>query len=122
MKLYLLLACLLGLTAVHGEAVTASSDTSVKPGECPKSELILGICFRRCNNDSDCVGVRKCCETPCNGYMCQLPNDKPGSCPPLEDNTANCATSTTCTSDTNCSEEQKCCPNACNTLSCQAPV
>ncbi|XP_069824797.1 waprin-Phi2-like [Dendropsophus ebraccatus] len=127
MKLYLLLAFLVELTCVGGASVTSPSPTVVptnKTGTCPTlGSFPLGICSRRCNDDSDCSGVRKCCKTSCNGYQCQIPDYKPGSCPPVEIiNGTTCDPSLQCLSDSKCEEDLKCCPNSCNHLSCQNKV
>ncbi|CAF3610442.1 unnamed protein product [Rotaria sp. Silwood1] len=34
---------------------------SNKPGLCPSSSGGRGICFARCNDDSECEGEQKCC-------------------------------------------------------------
>ncbi|XP_040263424.1 WAP four-disulfide core domain protein 2-like [Bufo bufo] len=124
MKLYLLMAFLVELTCVHGADVTESPPDAGKPGVCPVLDpFALEVCFPKCKSDLDCEGVRKCCKTSCNGYQCQIPDEKAGSCPPPEDtNGTTCNPSGLCSSDNKCDGEQKCCPNACNSKSCQNPV
>ncbi|XP_073501170.1 waprin-Rha1-like [Phyllobates terribilis] len=121
MRRYLLLALLLHLTCVHGVEVTPAAD---KPGVCPIiRDMSLGFCGIKCSSDSQCEGVRKCCKTSCDGYLCQIPDDKPGSCPSAEivDGTA-CDQSKYCSSDGDCDGEMKCCQNTCSGSSCQNPV
>lgn len=97
---------------------------SGKPGLCPVlGDFTLEICFKKCTDDFDCEGVRKCCKTSCNGFQCQIPDEKPGSCPsPENTNGPTCDPSVHCSSDNKCEGEQKCCPDRCNQSSCQNPV
>ncbi|GFN80693.1 wap four-disulfide core domain protein 18 [Plakobranchus ocellatus] len=44
-------------------------EAPVKPGSCPASEPAYfsnSVCFNTCNNDGDCRGHRKCCQTGCS--------------------------------------------------------
>ncbi|XP_073420636.1 waprin-Phi2-like [Dendrobates tinctorius] len=121
MRRYLLLALLLGLTCVRGAEVPTAE---AKPGTCPTiRDMSLGICVKRCSDDSECEGNRKCCKTSCDGFQCQMPDDKPGSCrsPEIVDGTT-CDQTKHCGSDNNCEGEQKCCQNTCSGTSCQNPV
>ncbi|XP_056381041.1 WAP four-disulfide core domain protein 2-like [Hyla sarda] len=126
MKLYLLLTFLVELMCVDGANVTQSPAViaTSKPGICPVlGDFTLEICFKKCNNDFECDGVRKCCKTSCNGFQCQIPDEKPGACPPFQNiNGTTCDPSVHCTSDNKCEGEQKCCPDGCNRTSCQNPV
>ncbi|XP_068107707.1 WAP four-disulfide core domain protein 18-like [Hyperolius riggenbachi] len=105
------------------QRITPVEDTS-KAGTCPpQQDLSLSPCTRICTSDKECPSVYKCCTTFCDGAYCQIPNDKPGQCPPVvaSDQTT-CAKVTSCQSDTKCDEDLKCCPTACNKSSCQKPV
>ncbi|XP_072276499.1 carwaprin-a-like [Pyxicephalus adspersus] len=116
--LCLLVPFLVELTLIYGETQTE------KPGKCPPpEELSLGVCFKLCSSDEKCTGNQKCCKTGCDGYQCQMPVDKPGTCPPvIPVNGTTCVKTTPCLSDSNCNDNQKCCPTACNITSCQIPV
>ncbi|KAM5148453.1 nigwaprin-a-like [Mantella aurantiaca] len=116
--LSLLVLVLLEVTLIYGET------QEDKPGKCPPPEEgTLGVCFKKlCTTDAGCEGSQKCCKTGCDGYQCQMPIDKPGSCPPVAPlNGTTCIKTIHCLSDSNCDDNEKCCPAACNSTSCQIP-
>ena len=43
-----------------------------KPGSCPSSIGLIGICLQGCMDDSSCSGNLKCCSNGC-GRTCQVP-------------------------------------------------
>ncbi|XP_069089655.1 stewaprin-a-like [Pleurodeles waltl] len=68
----LLLAVLLG--SYKALPVEGENLPEAKPGVCP---TVINTCMiiplpRTCNRDSDCVGVKKCCQYGC-GFGCRDP-------------------------------------------------
>lgn len=43
-----------------------------KPGVCPNTEGMIGICVEGCRDDSDCNSTQKCCSNGC-GHVCMKP-------------------------------------------------
>ncbi|KAM3839424.1 waprin-Phi1-like isoform 1-T1 [Vipera latastei] len=104
-----------------GQNTTAVAE---KAGSCPQAELETpnGNCTEDCRSDASCEGNQKCCQRGC-GTSCQIPDEKPGSCPnvnmpipPLG------VCRDLCKSDSNCANEMKCCKNGCGYMSCAIPV
>ncbi|DAA23320.1 WAP four-disulfide core domain protein 2 [Bos indicus] len=110
----LLLGLLLGLPPVTGSI-------AVKPGECPELEGDAN-CTKACVLDEDCDDNLKCCQAGC-ATVCQMPNDKPGSCPNVDiafPQLGLCRDQ--CQVDSQCPDALKCCVNGCGRVSCVTPV
>ncbi|NXD84453.1 WFDC2 protein, partial [Halcyon senegalensis] len=114
---------LAGLLALWAEPPPASAqNVTTKAGVCPDPATEAGNCTLGCQSDGDCESTLKCCPAAC-GRACQKPNDKPGTCPPINPGIpmlAPCVDQ--CKSDSNCSGGQKCCRNGCGKVSCMTPL
>uniref|UniRef100_A0A8C0AES4 WAP four-disulfide core domain protein 2 n=1 Tax=Bos mutus grunniens TaxID=30521 RepID=A0A8C0AES4_BOSMU len=94
---------------------------AVKPGECPELEGDAN-CTKACVLDEDCDDNLKCCQAGC-ATVCQMPNDKPGSCPNVDiafPQLGLCRDQ--CQVDSQCPDALKCCINGCGRVSCVTPV
>ncbi|KAM7126809.1 WAP four-disulfide core domain protein 2 [Molossus nigricans] len=109
----LLLGLLLGFFPV--------TSTAVKPGVCPELEE-EGNCTQECGSDTECPDNLKCCRAGC-AMLCQMPNEKPGSCPRVDfPLTPLGICRDQCQVDSQCPDQMKCCRNGCGKVSCLTPV
>ena len=110
-----------------GQNATVAAD---KAGRCPESTPVVveaspgGNCTEECQSDASCPENQKCCPAGC-GTSCQVPDEKPGSCPTIimfgglrplgicQDR---------CKSDANCDGNWKCCKNGCGKNACMKPA
>ncbi|XP_033732549.1 uncharacterized protein LOC117321990 isoform X4 [Pecten maximus] len=94
--------------------------THPKPGECPVANGTSAICWEQCSNDTDCIGIMKCCSNGC-GHICLAPERrrKPGQCPILPTGPVGTCLEE-CSEDSNCQGKRKCCSNGCGHI-CLAP-
>nr|A7X4K1.1 RecName: Full=Waprin-Phi1; Flags: Precursor [Philodryas olfersii]ABU68542.1 Waprin-Phi1 [Philodryas olfersii] len=120
----LLLFSLVGLlTTCAQEPDAAGQNTTAvaeKAGTCPQAELEMPDrnCTEACQSDAGCEENKKCCRTGC-GTSCQIPDEKPGSCPNVDTPIPPLGLcKTTCSKDSDCSETKKCCKNGCGFMTC----
>ncbi|XP_064023605.1 WAP four-disulfide core domain protein 2-like isoform X2 [Pogoniulus pusillus] len=101
---------------------TAAPGAKTKAGVCPDPATEEVNCTVGCQSDGDCESTLKCCPAAC-GRACQNPDEKPGTCPPVNPGIPMlgiCADQ--CKSDSNCLGNQKCCRNGCGKVSCMTPT
>ncbi|XP_069058051.1 veswaprin-c-like [Pleurodeles waltl] len=64
----------------HKTGVPANNRTvsvTEKPGFCPElQEGALLVCDSPCDNDQQCEGVKKCCDSACGYNHCKYPQDE----------------------------------------------
>ncbi|XP_028309681.1 papilin-like isoform X2 [Gouania willdenowi] len=88
----------------------------VKPGECPKYDLVpyFEPCADKCHNDYDCADHEKCCYHGC-GRVCVAikQEDKAGVCPYENWNPLWEACPDKCYNDYDCPHHEKCCHKGC---------
>uniref|UniRef100_A0A098M207 Waprin n=1 Tax=Hypsiglena sp. JMG-2014 TaxID=1550645 RepID=A0A098M207_9SAUR len=120
----LLVFSLVGLlTACAQEPDAAGQSTTAvaeKAGTCPQAKLEMpsGNCTEDCQSDVGCEENKKCCRTGC-GTSCQIPDDKPGSCPNMDMPIRPLAPcKSTCKTDSDCESTDKCCENGCGFMTC----
>ncbi|XP_020662660.3 waprin-Phi1 isoform X1 [Pogona vitticeps] len=110
------------LLSTSGQNATAATE---KAGTCPgntRGETKSGNCTEECQSDASCTENQKCCPTGC-GMSCQVPDEKPGSCPSVMlggiPQLGICLEM--CQSDTQCKGTWKCCRNGCGKNICMEP-
>ncbi|XP_064118491.1 WAP four-disulfide core domain protein 2-like [Macrobrachium nipponense] len=76
------ISCLLFITSLVS-CRPQTQDLFYKPGKCPNTTGIIGLCMRseyNCNSDDECLGHQKCCPYGCL-RECSMPGDKIVYCP-----------------------------------------
>ncbi|KAK6171457.1 hypothetical protein SNE40_019643 [Patella caerulea] len=96
---------------------------------CPRPKGV-GVCRRKCGDDSDCTRGRKCCSNGC-GQECTDPvvpprtsvrAQRPGKCPTEPPETLVCSFRKKCLSDDECFGHHKCCNvDGCGNI-CRPPL
>ncbi|NWY73281.1 WFDC2 protein, partial [Erithacus rubecula] len=95
---------------------------AAKAGVCPSPATDAVNCTAGCQSDGDCESTLKCCPAAC-GRACQKPDDKPGTCPPVNPGIPMLGLCTNqCKIDADCAGIQKCCRNGCGKVSCVTPI
>nr|XP_056700464.1 waprin-Phi1-like [Euleptes europaea] len=119
-----LLLSLLGLlffaTQLPG---TSGQNVTEKAGTCPETQAVTtgGNCTEECQSDDSCKANQKCCPTGC-GASCQVPDDKPGTCPKTVGAISPLGIcQEKCSKDSDCRDTAKCCQNGCGKRSCLSP-
>ncbi|XP_060119859.1 waprin-Phi1-like [Heteronotia binoei] len=102
---------------------TSGHNVTEKAGTCPKKEAVTpsGNCTEECQSDASCKENQKCCPAGC-GMSCQVPDDKPGSCPKFTSGISSLGfCRNKCMKDSECEDDTKCCQNGCGKRSCLSP-
>ncbi|XP_015271645.1 PREDICTED: waprin-Phi1-like [Gekko japonicus] len=120
----LLLLSFVGLLFFAGQLPgTSGQNATEKAGTCPRTETVTtsGNCTEECQSDAHCEENQKCCPAGC-GTSCQVPDDKPGSCPKFAGGISSLGfCMDKCMKDSDCDDNAKCCQNGCGKRSCLSP-